>query len=35
MAEIAERRGRRGGEKLVNGNRSSDGPSRRGSETRR
>lgn len=34
MAEIPERRGRRGGEKLVNGKRSSDGPRRRGSDTR-
>lgn len=35
MAEIAERRGRDGREMLVNGKRSSDGPRRRGRETRR
>lgn len=35
VAEIAARRGRRGGEKLVNGKRSSDGPRRRGRETKR
>lgn len=35
MADIAERRGRRGRDKLVNGKRNSDGPRRSGRETRR